>query len=135
MYAKTATFDNCTFKQSTYDYCIWTYGSENITFNDCTFDTQGKAVKIYTESADLTQVATFNNCTFKASNIPTGKGKAAIEVDAKLLTNGKYTININKCTTDEMVEGEVSKNKTWNVDAGSYNTTIYVDGTQVYPTE
>lgn len=135
MYAKTATFDNCTFKQSTYDYCIWTYGSENITFNNCTFDTQGKAVKIYTESKDLTQVATFNNCTFKASNIPTDKGKAAIEVDAKLLTNGKYTININKCTTDEMVEGEVSKNKTWNVDAGSYNTTIYVDGTQVYPTK
>ncbi len=135
MYATTATFEKCTFKQTTYEYCIWTYGSQNITFTDCTFETLGKAVKIYSESADLTQNATFNNCTFNASNIPSSRGKAAIEVDATGLTGGKYTININNCTADQMVVGEVSNNKLWNVDAGSYNTTIYVDGTQVYPTE
>lgn len=135
MYATTATFENCTFKQDTYDYCIWTYGSKNITFTGCTFETKGKAVKIYTEDGTHTQVATFNNCTFKASNIPSGKGKAAIEVDATLITTGRYTININNCTADEMVNGEVSGNKLWNVDTGSKNTTINVDGTKVYPTE
>ena len=136
MYATTVTFDNCTFKQSTYEYCIWTYGSQDITFNNCKFETMGKAVKIYNESTNLVQVATFNNCTFNATNVPAGSGKAAIEIDARPNTNGKYTININNCTESGMVAGEISKNTMWNVEenAGVNVTTVYVDGTQVYPT-
>ena len=133
MYATTATFDNCTFKQDTYDYCIWTYGSKDITFNNCTFETMGKAVKIYNETSTLVQKATFNGCTFKATNIPEGKGKAAIEIDGTLITAGSYTVNINNCTESGMVDGETSSNKMWNVDKGSNTTTVYVDGTKVYP--
>jgi hypothetical protein len=132
MYATTATFDNCTFKQDEFDYCIWTYGSQDITFNNCTFDTMGKAVKIYTESGALVQVATFNKCTFKATNIPEGKGKAAIEIDGTLNLNGSYTVYINNCTEDGMVAGETSGEKMWNCDKGSNTTTVYVDGKKVY---
>ena len=133
MYATTATFDNCTFKASTYEYCIWTYGSQNITFNKCTFDTMGKAAKVYIENnAALNQVATFNGCTFKATNIPDGKGKAAIEIDGTLNLNGSYTVYINNCTEDGMVAGETSGEKMWNCDKGSNTTTVYVDGTKVY---
>ena len=135
MYATTVTFDNCTFKQSTYEYCIWTYGSQNITFNNCKFETKGKAVKIYNESTNLVQVATFNDCTFNATDVEAGNGKAAIEIDARPNTNGKYTVNINNCTENGMVAGEISKNTMWNVEenTGVNVTTIYVDGTQVYP--
>jgi hypothetical protein len=131
MYAATATFDNCTFKQDTYDYCIWTYSSQDITFNNCTFDTMGKAVKVYIEETTLNQVATFNGCTFKAANIPSGKGKAAIEIDGTLI-KGSYTVYINNCTEDGMVDGETSGEKMWNCDKGSNTTTVYVDGKKVY---
>ena len=132
MYATTATFDNCTFKASTYEYCIWTYGSQNITFNNCKFETKGKAVKIYIESAGVVQVATFNNCEFKATDVESGKGKAAIEIDGRPNTTGSYTVYINNCTEDGMVAGETSGEKMWNCDAGSNTTTVYVDGTKVY---
>ena len=133
MYATTATFDNCTFKASTYEYCIWTYGSQDITFNKCTFDTMGKAVKVYIENnSALNQVATFNGCTFKATNIPDGKGKAAIEIDGTLNTTGSYAVYINNCTESGMVAGETSGEKMWNCDKGSNTTTVYVDGTKVY---
>ncbi len=132
MYAVTATFDNCTFKASTYEYCIWTYGSQNITFNNCTFETMGKCVKVYNEGSDLVQTATFNKCTFNATNIPEGKGKAAIEIDGHYNTTGSYTVNINNCTESGMVAGETSGDKMWNCDAGSNTTTVYVDGTKVY---
>ena len=132
MYATTATFDNCTFKASTYEYCIWTYGSQDITFNNCKFETKGKAVKIYTESGNLVQVATFNNCEFKATEVESGKGKAAIEIDGTHNTTGSYTVNINNCTEDGMVAGETSGVKMWNCDEGSNTTTVYVDGTKVY---
>lgn len=132
MYATTATFDNCTFKPSTYEYCIWTYGSQNITFNNCKFETKGKAVKIYIESPGVVQVATFNNCKFKATDVESGKGKAAIEIDGTLNTAGSYTVNINNCTEDGMVAGETSGEKMWNCDKGSNTTTVYVNGTKVY---
>jgi hypothetical protein len=132
MYATTATFDNCTFKQDTYDYCIWTYGSQDITFNNCKFETKGKAVKIYNESPSLVQVATFNNCEFKATDVESGNGKAAIEIDGSLNTTGSYTVYINNCTEDGMVAGKTSGEKMWNCDENSNTTTVYVDGTKVY---
>ncbi len=133
MYATTATFTNCTFKQEAYDYCIWTYGSENITFTNCTFETVGKAVKVYSESATLTQTVTFDGCTFRASNIPAGKGKAAIEVDSRPNTNGMHTIIVKNCTVDGFVNGEISGNTLWNVEGT--NATVTVDGTVEFPGE
>ena len=126
MYATTATFDSCTFKQSAYDYCIWTYGSQNISFTGCTFDTMGKAVKIYNESPSLQQTATFSGCTFKATNIPEGKGKAAIEVDSRKTTSGNYAVVVNNCKVDGFVAGEFSGDTLWNVEGT--NATVTVDG-------
>lgn len=40
------TYKKCKFIQNVVDYNIWTYGSEEITFNECLFDCQGKAVLI-----------------------------------------------------------------------------------------
>ena len=133
MYAATATFDNCTFKQSSYEYCIWTYGSENITFTNCTFDTMGKAVKVYIESADFQQTATFDGCNFKATNVPEGKGKAAIEIDGRPLSGGSKVFNviINNCTETGFVAGENSKDTMWNCDLDS-KAVVTVDGTVVY---
>ena len=132
MYAKTCAFNSCTFDMSnTYDYCIWTYGAEDCTFNSCTFNTCGKAVKVYTEDKTATHNITLNNCTFNASNIPSGKGKACVEIDGTLKTTGTFNVAINDCTQTGFVKGETSGELLWNCDANS-RATVTVDGTVVY---
>ena len=129
MYATDAEFEKCTFKQTTYEYCIWTYGSTTLTFNNCIFDCVGKAVKVYKEAWGGAQVATFNNCSFIATNIPTGKGKAAIEIDSRILSDeASFEVNLNNCTETGFVAGEISGNTLWNVEGSK--ATVYVNGTQ-----
>ncbi len=132
MYADTATFEDCTFKQNIYDYCIWTYGSDTITFNNCIFETMGKAVKIYHEDGAESQTATFDGCQFKAANVPAGKGKAAIEIDGTKLSAGKvFNVVVNNCTETGYVAGENSGKTMWNADLNS-KAVVTVDGTVEY---
>ncbi len=140
MYATTATFDNCTFKQDIYEYCIWTYASKTVTFNKCTFETKGKAVKIYNEGGNGSDVY-FNNCTFKSD--PDQKAeKAAIEIDVqehvKNNTAYKFNVYINSCTASDFKKGNPSGETMWNVEHDNTNkdyATVTVDGSQVYPTK
>lgn len=140
LYATNCAFNSCTFDMTgTYDYCVWTYGADNTTFNACIFNTQGKAVKVYNENgaSATTYNVTLNNCTFTAANVPGGKGKACVEVDGTLLSEGKsFNVVINHCTQTGHVAGETSGELLWNCDANS-KATVTVDGTVVYkyPTE
>lgn len=131
-YAEEAVYNSCTFKQTSSDfYNIWTYGSKNITFNSCKFESAGRCVLIYNEGAVIGQNATFNNCEFIAS-APVD-GKAAIEVDSSLIP-GTYVININNCTATGFGTGSKSGNSLWNVkqDKTEKHSQVFVDGTQVY---
>lgn len=131
-YAEEAVYNSCTFKQTSSDfYNIWTYGSKNITFNSCKFESTGRCVLIYNEGAVIGQNATFNNCEFIAS-APVD-GKAAIEVDSSLIP-GTYVININNCTATGFGTGSKSGNSLWNVkqDKTEKHSQVFVDGTQVY---
>ena len=124
-YATNAEFIGCTFEQDAVEYNIWTYGSKNITFTNCTFNCMGKAVLIYIEKGDLHQVATFNNCKFNASQMTSGK--AAIEFDSSMLTKGgHYDAYINNCTHTGF-----SWNKTIYHEKKGNRANIWVDGTQV----
>lgn len=124
-YATNAEFIGCTFEQDAVDYNIWTYGSKNITFTNCTFNCMGKAVLIYSEQGDLHQVATFNNCKFNASQMTSDK--AAIEFDSSMLTKGGYyDAYINNCTHTGF-----SWNKTIYHEKKGNRVNIWVDGTQV----
>lgn len=126
-YATEAVYENCTFKQtSSAAYNIWTYGSENITFNNCVFNCAGKGVLIYNEGMLNKEVATFNNCKFIATTPVTGK--AAIEIDSRFTS---YEVYINGCTHDGFANGSVSGNSLWNKKAGDKSVKVFVDGTQV----
>lgn len=126
-YAETAVFEGCTFNQTSSDaYNIWTYGSTNITFNDCVFNCAGKGVLIYNEGSINKEVATFNNCKFIATTPVTGK--AAIEIDSCFTS---YEVYINGCTHDGFANGSVSGNSLWNKKAGDKSVKVFVDGTQV----
>lgn len=126
-YANNAVFEKCTFNQtSSGSYNIWTYGSKNITFNDCVFNCAGKAVLIYNEGAISTGIATFNKCKFIASQSVTGK--AAIEIDSRFTS---YDVYINDCTHEGFANGSVSGNSLWNKKDGDKPVNIFVDGPQV----
>lgn len=126
-YADNAVFEKCTFNQtSSGSYNIWTYGSKNITFNNCVFNCAGKSVLIYNEGALSSGIVTFDKCKFIASE--SVAGKAAIEIDSRFTS---YEVYINGCTHDGFANGSVSGNSLWNKKVGDKSVKVFVDGTQV----
>lgn len=127
-YATEAVYENCKFVQTSNDaYNIWTYGSKNITFNNCEFNCAGKAVLIYNEGALATSKVTLNNCNFKASEKVTGK--AAIEIDQ---TFTAYEVYINGCSATGFDAGSKSGVTLWNNKKGVAGKTlkVVVDGVE-----
>ena len=126
-YADNAVFEKCTFNQtSSGSYNIWTYGSKNITFNNCVFNCAGKSVLIYNEGALSSGIVIFDKCKFIASE--SVAGKAAIEIDSRFTS---YEVYINGCTHDGFANGSVSGNSLWNKKVGDKSVKVFVDGTQV----
>lgn len=127
-YATEAVYENCKFVQTSNDaYNIWTYGSKNITFNNCEFNCAGKAVLIYNEGALATSKVTLNNCNFKASEKVTGK--AAIEIDQ---TFTAYEVYINGCSATGFDAGSKSGVTLWNNKKGVVGKPlkVVVDGVE-----
>ncbi len=101
VYATESSFTNCTFQQTSPDaYNIWCYGSQVVTFEDCTFNEAGKSILVYNEGAVGSAVVTIKGCTFNANEDYVEKDKAAVEIDSSLLQNGGYTVNIEDCELD-----------------------------------
>lgn len=139
-YAANAVFEGCTFNQtSSSSYNIWTYGSENITFNNCLFDCQGKAVLIYNEKnqhpdsehPEITEPfkINFNKCTFTAHVKATsseGKTYGAIEIDSSI--SSPFNITITDCTST----GFSYDSAIYHVKKHKYNVSIVIDGNSVY---
>ena len=113
LYATNETFNNCTFNQTSADaYNVWTYGAKNVAFNSCTFNCVGKSVLVYNEGANAKTDLNVNDTTFNASE-PV-KGKAAIEIDTSLMTEGA-TITVDANTTaDGFAAGSNSGSTLWN---------------------
>lgn len=118
------TYKKCKFIQNVVDYNIWTYSSNEITFNECVFNCAGKGALVYKEAgADCLKV-TFNDCKFIAS-APVA-GKAAIEIDSSL---NPYEVYINNCTSEGFANGSKSGNSLWNNKKGdASNLKVVVDG-------
>ncbi len=132
LYATEVEFINCTFEQDSSDaYNVWTYGAGNVLFKDCTFNCAGKSVLIYREKSSVGQTVEFQNCKFNAS-APVA-GKAAIEIDSSLLTNGAiYKVVIDQATANNVTgfdHGSVSNNSVWNNKKGDHATVIVAGNT------
>ncbi len=125
LYSNGITFNNCTFKQTdSGSYNVWTYAADNCVFNNCKFESAGKAALVYREGGTDWLKVTFNNCEFTASRA--SFGKAAIEIDSSL---APYDVYINNCTATGFSTGLVSKNSLWNNKKGdSTNLKVTVDG-------
>ena len=129
-YGEEVVFKNCTFVQTdANNYNIWTYCAKKVTFINCTFNSAGKAVLIYNEGVDFKTEVNFKGCTFNAS--APAEGKAAIEIDSSLSSEGLYTVNINNTkAVVGFAEGSVSGDTLWNNKKGVH-TIVNVDGVKV----
>ena len=102
---ETATFKHTTFNCPTGDYAIWTYSSPVMTFDNCTFNSSGKVINVYTDYSagkhDIT--VNFNGCTVNGFSL-----KPALNINDSNMGNYKYVINIsgnnvvNGVTTDKI---------------------------------
>ena len=131
LYGK-ATFINCTFEnEMANQYSIWTWGGTDVTFEDCTFNTNGKAILLYgkaTEAKPTNLVA--NNCIFNDSNNGTA-GKAAIEIGNDY--NATYTLTVKNATVNGFADGKNTGSKIWaNKDSmDAEHLTVTIDGSKI----
>ena len=131
LYGK-ATFINCTF-ENTMDnkYSIWTWGGTDVTFEGCTFNTNGKAILLYGQAtASNPTNLVVNNCTFNDRNNGTA-GKAAIEIGNDY--NATYTLTVNNATVNGFADGKNTGSKLWanknSMDAA--HLTVTIDGSKI----
>ena len=131
LYGK-ATFINCVF-DNTMDnqYSIWTWGGTDVTFENCTFNTNGKAILLYGQAtASNPTNLVVNNCIFNDRNNGSA-GKAAIEIGNDY--NATYTLTVNNATVNGFAAGKNTGSKLWanknSMDAA--HLTVTIDGNKV----
>ena len=131
LYGK-ATFINCTFDNTMANqYSIWTWGGTDVTFEGCTFNTNGKAILLYGQAtAEKPTDLVVNNCTFNDRKSGAA-GKAAIEVGNDY--NATYTLTVNNATVNGFAAGKNTGSTLWanknSMDAA--HLTVTIDGAKV----
>ena len=129
----SAKFIGSTFYAPNGDYAIWTYYCKEMTFDNCTFNTSGKVVNVYSdfEADQRDYTINFNNCTVNSTSF----NKQALNINDSNKGTHKNTININNSTvtaardriTCSQVFGFGEKSK---YNAG--NTDVYLNGKLVW---
>ena len=140
----SAVFTDTTFYAPNEDYAIWTYSSPTMIFDNCTFNTTGKAINVYTDYSagahDIT--VNFNNCTvnsnFQSYVSMFSNNKTALNINDSNMGSHKYIININdpktitaardKTTTCSQMFGFGGKAATNN----KGKTDVYLNGEPVW---
>lgn len=90
----SATFKNTTFNCPNGDYAIWTYSSPVMTFNNCTFNSSGKVINVYTDygAGKNNITVNFNGCTVNNSGLSL---KPVLNINDSNMGDYKYVINIS----------------------------------------
>lgn len=140
----SAVFKDTTFNAPSSNYALWTYCSPTMTFNNCTFNANGKAINVYTDYSagnhDIT--VNFNNCTvnsnFQSYVSMFSNNKTALNINDSNMGSHKYIININdpktitaardKTTTCSQMFGFGGKAATNN----KGKTDVYLNGELVW---
>jgi len=131
LYGK-ATFINCVFDNTMANqYSIWTWGGTDVTFENCTFNTNGKAILLYggADGKNPTNLVV-NNCIFNDRNSGAA-GKAAIEIGNDY--NATYTLTVKNATVNGFADGNNTGSKLWanknSMDAA--HLTVTIDGSKI----
>ena len=127
-----ATFIDCTFDNTMANqYSIWTWGGTDVTFENCTFNTNGKAILLYggADGKNPTNLVV-NKCTFNDRNNGTA-GKAAIEIGNDY--NATYSLTVTNATVNGFANGKNTGSKLWaNKDSmDTEHLSVTIDGIKV----
>lgn len=89
---ESATFRNTTFNCPDGDYALWTYSSPTMTFNNCTFNSSGKVINVYTDfgAGKKNITVNFEGCTVTGFSV-----KQVLNVNDSNMGNFKYVLNIS----------------------------------------
>lgn len=138
----SATFKNTTFYCPNGDYAIWTYSSPEMTFENCTFNSSGKVINVYTDfgAGKNDIIVNFKGCT--VNNFGQSL-KQVLNINDYNMGDYKYVINIsgsnfvNGVNPDEITcsrlfgySGDTSHN-TGRTIVNFGNTTVWKDGKMV----
>ena len=137
---QSATFRNTTFNCPKEDYALWTYSSPVMTFDNCTFNSSGKVINVYTENGNNDITVNFKGCTVNNS----GKSlKPVLNINDYSRGNKKFFINISgdnvvkgvdtdKITCSRLFGyGGKSENNTGKTIVKFGNTTVWQNGKMV----
>ena len=128
------TFNNCTFNQTGNNYSICTYGANDILFDGCKFNCDGKAIYLYSQTS-TTKTVSFKDCTFTAkTNV---SDKSAIMINGgDTPTMSPFIVSIDNCTATGFTVSEISGNDLWGIKDNNKAilTTVTVNGDEVYNT-
>lgn len=140
----SAVFKDTTFNAPSSNYALWTYCSPTMTFDNCTFNANGKAINVYTDysAVDHDITVNFNNCTvnsnFQSYVSMFSNNKTALNINDSNMGSHKYIININdpktitaardKTTTCSQMFGFGGKAATNN----KGKTDVYLNGELVW---
>ena len=140
----SAVFKDTTFNAPSSNYALWTYCSPTMTFDNCTFNANGKAINVYTDysAGDHDITVNFNNCTvnsnFQSYVSMFSNNKTALNINDSNMGSHKYIININdpktitaardKTTTCSQMFGFGGKAATNN----KGKTDVYLNGELVW---
>lgn len=93
----SAEFNDTTFNAPSSNYALWTYCSPIMTFNNCTFNANGKVINVYTDAGagDHNITVNFNNCTVNSNLSMLSNNKTALNINDSNMGSYKYIININ----------------------------------------
>ena len=137
---QTATFRNTTFNCPNGDYAIWTYSSPVMTFDNCTFNSSGKVINVYTENGNNDITVNFKGCTVNNSDRSL---KPVLNINDNFRGNKKFFINISgdnvvkgvdtdKITCSRLFGyGGKSQNNTGKTIVKFGNTTVWQNGKMV----
>ena len=134
----SAEFIDTTFNAPNGQYALWTYCSPTMIFDNCTFNTTGKAVNVYTDFSagkhDITVY--FNNCTVNSSIL----NKQALNINDSNMRPYKYIIHIdNPQTIDAALSNTTcsqlfgfKEDKNTGFTGNTGYTDVYLDGDLVW---
>lgn len=134
----SAVFKDTIFNAPSGDYAIWTYSSPTMIFDNCTFNTTGKAINVYADheagSHDIRVY--FNNCTVNSSIL----NKQALNINDSNMRPYKYIIHIdNPQTIDAALSNTTcsqlfgfKEDKTTGFTGNTGYTDVYLGGDLVW---
>lgn len=112
----SAVFKDTIFNAPSGDYAIWTYSSPTMIFDNCTFNTTGKAVYVHTDGTKQDITVYFNNCTVNSELM---LNKTAMKIDDSNMDSHKFIIYINNPQTIDAARDTMTCSKVFGFDGKS----------------